>query len=187
LSVAVILDNESVVTKNADGTSARTLRPRKPEELQKIQSIVAAAVGLDPARGDQLTIENVPFEELVVEEAPKPTMWQRLAPQAYGGGGRVLAVIVLGALAFFMFVRPLMRRATVTAVPVEPAELGEGRPRPAGDLEGDVEAQLEATLAQRSSEHVKLPVLTRHLGALATKQPEHAARLLRMWMSQENR
>jgi flagellar M-ring protein FliF len=186
LSVAVILDNESIVTKNADGSSARTMKPRKPEELQKIQSIVAAAVGLDPARGDQLTIENVPFEELVVDEAPKPTVWQRLAPQAYGSS-RLIAVVVLGALAFFMFVRPLMRRATVTAVPVEPPELGEGRPRTVGDLEGDLEAQIEATLAQRSSEHVKLPVLTRRLGTLATKEPEHAARLLRMWMSQENR
>src|SRR6476620_3223209 len=77
LSVAVILDNESAETKSADGTVAHSTRARKPEEVQKIQSLVAAAVGLDAARGDQLTIENVPFEEIPVDVAAKPSMWQR--------------------------------------------------------------------------------------------------------------
>ena len=46
---------------------------------------------------------------------------------------------------------------------------------------------LDAAVAEKSSENVKLPVLTRRLGALAAKEPENAARLLRMWLSQENR
>ncbi len=108
-------------------------RARTPEEIQKIQSLVAAAVGLDAERGDQLTVENIPFEETPVEVAPTPAMWQRVGPQAYEGG-RVLGIVALGALAFFMFVKPLMRRATVTAAPVETAALPEHQrahgPRP---------------------------------------------------------
>ena len=190
LSVAVILDNEAVVAKNPDGTTSRSTHARKPEELQKIQSIVAAAVGLDASRGDQLTIENVPFEEAPVEEPTKVTLWQRVAPQAWEGG-RILAVVVLGMLAFFMFVKPLMRSATATvtgvAMPTQALTEGGQMPRTVRDLEGEIEAQLDAAVAEKSSENVKLPVLTRRLGALAAKEPENAARLLRMWLSQENR
>ena len=60
-------------------------------------------------------------------------------------------------------------------------------PRTVRDLEGEIEAQLDAAVAEKSAETVKLPVLTRRLGALAAKEPENAARLLRMWLSQENR
>ena len=190
LSVAVILDNEAVLAKNPDGTTSRSTHARKPEELQKIQSIVAAAVGLDASRGDQLTIENVPFEEAPVEEPTKVTLWQRVAPQAWEGG-RILAVVVLGMLAFFMFVKPLMRSATATvtgvAMPTQSLTEGGPMPRTVRDLEGEIEAQLDAAVAEKSSENVKLPVLTRRLGALAAKEPENAARLLRMWLSQENR
>ena len=190
LSVAVILDNEAVLAKNPDGTTSRSTHARKPEELQKIQSIVAAAVGLDASRGDQLTIENVPFEEAPVEEPTKVTLWQRVAPQAWEGG-RILAVVVLGMLAFFMFVKPLMRSATASRDGSRHADasLTEGGPMPrtVQDLEGEIEAQLDAAVAEKSSENVKLPVLTRRLGALAAKEPENAARLLRMWLSQENR
>jgi flagellar M-ring protein FliF len=194
LSVAVILDNEGVVTKNQDGTSSRTTRPRKTEELQKIQAIVAAAVGLDTARGDQLTIENVPFGEIPVEEPARVTFWQRIEPQAWEGG-RILGVIALGMLAFFMFVKPLMRRATAMgdtmvevpgAAPTAPPETDSGA-RTIRDLEGEVEARLDAAVAEKSAENIKLPVLTRRIGALATKEPENAARLLRMWLSQETR
>jgi len=186
LSVAVILDNESVDTKNADGSMVHSTRARKPEDVQKIQSIVAAAVGLDTARGDQLTIANVPFEEIPVEAVPKPTMWQRVAPQAYEGG-RLFGVVALGALAFFMFVRPLMRRATVTAVPVAPDALPAHQARTVRDLEGEIAAQLDAAADEKSAERMKLPVLTKRLAQLTAKEPEHAARLMRMWMSQENR
>jgi flagellar M-ring protein FliF len=189
LSVAVILDNESVLSKNADGTTSRATHARKPEELQKIQAIVGAAVGLDAARGDLLTIENVPFEEVPVEEPPKVTLWERVAPQAWEGG-RILGVVVLGALAFFMFVRPLMRNATasVTAMAVpQPALAESASPRTVRDLEGEIEAQLDAAVMEKTAENVKLPVLTRRLGALAAKEPENAARLLRMWLTQENR
>jgi flagellar M-ring protein FliF len=189
LSVAVILDNESVLSKNADGTTSRATHARKPEELTKIQAIVAAAVGLDAARGDLLTIENVPFEEVPVEEPPKVTLWERVAPQAWEGG-RILGVVVLGAFAFFMFVRPLMRTATarVTAMAVpQPALAESASPRTVRDLEGEIEAQLDAAVMEKTAENVKLPVLTRRLGALAAKEPENAARLLRMWLTQENR
>jgi flagellar biosynthesis/type III secretory pathway M-ring protein FliF/YscJ len=109
-----------------------------------------------------------------------------MAPRAYEGG-RLFGILALGALAVFTFVRPLMRRATVTAVPVESQALPPHQARTVRDLEGEIAAQLEAAADEKSAERMKLPVLTRRLAQLTAKEPEHAARLMRMWISQENR
>jgi flagellar M-ring protein FliF len=40
----------------------RTLRPRAPEKMEAIRELVAAAIGLDTERGDQLIVQTLPFE-----------------------------------------------------------------------------------------------------------------------------
>jgi flagellar M-ring protein FliF len=63
LSVAVILDDERVSTPGENGAAATvSARPWEPAGIQRVQGIVAAAVGLDTERGDQLTVENIAFE-----------------------------------------------------------------------------------------------------------------------------
>src|SRR5262245_27494830 len=47
LSVAVILDDDQKTKQNADGSTRIVRKPRTREELQKIQALVAAAVGLE--------------------------------------------------------------------------------------------------------------------------------------------
>ena len=64
-------------------------------------------------------------------------------------------------------------------------------------LRPEIPAQIEEVVAKAtakdpaqryaSAERMKLPVLTKRLAQLSAKEPEHAARLIRMWMSQENR
>jgi flagellar M-ring protein FliF len=74
LSVAVVLDdNRSAGGEQEQGEAA----PRTAEEIQKIHDLVAAAVGLDTMRGDQLTVENIAFEEAPVEETPEVPIWRR--------------------------------------------------------------------------------------------------------------
>ncbi len=80
LSVAVIVDDEPVVKKDKKGVTTRSTKPREPAELQKIQALVATAVGLDTLRGDQLTVENVSFETGELEEPTPPGMWEQYGP-----------------------------------------------------------------------------------------------------------
>ena len=47
LSVAVILDDDHVQQKRQDGAFSTVRLARKREEMQKIQGLVAAAVGFD--------------------------------------------------------------------------------------------------------------------------------------------
>jgi flagellar M-ring protein FliF len=176
LSVAVIVDNEQVTTKNGDGSVSQSSKPRSAEQLQKITGLVAAAVGLDTERGDHLTVDNVPFEEAPVEAPVPSSMWQRYAPPVVDGV-RTVAPLVLGILAIFFVVRPLMRR--VMSQPLHAPAL-------AGQLPPTI-AELEAQLDEKGAENRKLPVLTKRVSALTTSEPENAARLIRMWIGEDHR
>jgi flagellar M-ring protein FliF len=182
LSVAVLVDDEHVVAKNAQGTPARTTRPRDAAEMQKISALVASAVGLDPSRGDQLTVENIAFDEPVVEEPAAPGVLERYGEEL-NEILRIVAVLVLGGMAFFLLGRPLVRRVAV-ATPVEPAALPAQLPKTIADLEGEIEAQLEAQALSKVPDR-RLPVLSKRLSAIAQREPEAAARLVRTWLLED--
>jgi flagellar M-ring protein FliF len=184
LSVAVIVDDEPVVKKDKKGTVTRTTKPRAPAELQKIQGLVATAVGLDPLRGDQLTVENVSFETTMTEDPPPPGAWQLYGPMVTDVG-RVAAVIVLGLLAFLVVIRPMMQRS-LAALPQVVVQQGVAQqlPKTVEEMQADIEAQLASAEAQ-AIEPRKMGVLTKRLTGMVQKEPEHAARLVRTWLAEE--
>ncbi len=111
LSVAVILDDDQVAKTGPGRVDADRARSRaRREELQKIQALVAAAVGLETDRGDQLTVENVAFDEPAVEQGPPPGVLEQYSPQIWEGS-RIAVVALLGVVALLVFVRPLVRKA----------------------------------------------------------------------------
>jgi len=184
LSVAVILDDEQVVTKEKDGTVTHKPRSRRPDEIQKIQQLVGTAVGLDTARGDQLTVENIPFDTPAVEEPPAPGFVERYGPAA-GESLRVVVALGLMALAFVVVIRPLMRQA-MAGPQIAAAAPGVGQlPRTVSDLEGEIEAQLDAAAQERQLETIKMPVLTKKANAMVQKEPEAAEKFLRSWLGEE--
>src|SRR5207237_9324309 len=102
-SVAGLLDDDHPA---AAGEQPAAAKPRAPEEIQKIHGLVAAAVGFDADRGDQLTVENVAFEETPVEALATPGAWQKYGPQVMEAV-RVLGIVALGTLALFGVIGPL--------------------------------------------------------------------------------
>ena len=59
LSVAVLVDG--VYEKNANGELE--YKPRTPEQLEKIATLVRSAVGYDQTRGDKIEVINMQFAE----------------------------------------------------------------------------------------------------------------------------
>ena len=59
------------------------------------------------------------------------------------------------------------------------------QPRTVQDLEHEIDAQLEAEA--NAVQPRKLPALTRRAASLAEKEPHNAARLLRAWLTEEQR
>ncbi len=196
LSVAVILDDDQTTKQNQDGSTQLVRKPRTPEELQKIQALVAAAVGLETERGDHLTVENVAFDEPVVEQGVPPSVLEKYSPQIREGS-RIAVVALLGVIALFVFVRPLMRKAGVSpaakelaaAVAAVPALAmpapGQG-PRTVAELENEIDEELNAITAQYA-ESRRLPVLTRRVSSVTINEPESVAKLLRQWIADTER
>lgn len=190
ISVAVILDDNHTIKADSEGRQVATRVTRTPEELQKLQALVAAAVGLDEERGDQVTVENIPFDEPLTTEPAPLGFWTRYGPQIQDGG-RTLSVLLLGIVAMLFVVRPIMRGVTASAPGLAAAGASAApmldRPRTVAELESEIEAQMDAASADKGGESRRLPVLTRKAANLAQKEPENTAKLLRSWMSEEER
>jgi len=191
LSVAVVVDDDHVVA-NEGGKAVRSTKPRAPGDIQKIHDIVAAAVGLDTDRGDQLTVENIAFEETPVEEPPVVTTWQKVRPQVFDGA-RMLSVLLIAVLALFGVIKPAIAKLTTRGVSTPAMAIAGGAgtvpvggtARTIEELESEIEAELQAAANMGTAR--RLPVLTRRVAAMTQKEPENAARLLRTWLTEDDR
>lgn len=191
LSVAVLIDNVRTPGENgAKPTSA----PRDPAEIERIQRLVAAAVGIDQERGDQLTVENIAFDdatEVVEPEAPAP-WWRQVSPtvvsvlgMSVGDVLRWAMVFVLALVALLTILRPMARAAmTPGLVPATPA--GVAAARTVAELESEMQARVEAEAPARRDPG-RLPALTKRLSQQAEQKPEHVAQLVRAWIAQEDK
>jgi flagellar M-ring protein FliF len=190
LSVAVILDDERTTTKDDAGAVQVSSKPRSTEDIERVQRLVAAAVGLDPARGDQLTVENIAFgDQAPVEESPAGPIWLQLprqvapyAPQVL----RVAAVVGIALMALLMVLRPMMRSVLAASALPEAAVAGAlGHARTVAEMEGAIEAELDAGRPE-AGEGRRLPVLGKRIARRAEQQPEELARLVRTWLADED-
>jgi flagellar M-ring protein FliF len=182
LSVAVLVDDEQVTEKDGSGNPVSKARPRDPAQLQKLHQLVTSAVGLDTTRGDLLTVENIAFNEPAPEVVPEPGVLQRVSPHV-PDAVRLLVVLGLGVLAFFLIGRPLVQRV-IEVRPLDDASMPRRLPRTVEELEGEMAGQLEAgpVAADR-----RLPALSKRLSTLTQKEPEVAARLVRSWLLEEKK
>ncbi|MDX2029421.1 MAG: flagellar M-ring protein FliF C-terminal domain-containing protein, partial [Blastocatellia bacterium] len=133
LSVSVVVDHQLV-----DGKSSR----RSAEELKKMQELVAAAVGIDAQRGDQIVVETIPFDQPAGDPRPLSILerYRDLTMAAIKYGSMLVAVL---ALTLFLF-RPLRRALNATAT-APPLLLSDGTPIPAGARTVNAEIE-QATL-----------------------------------------
>jgi flagellar M-ring protein FliF len=130
LSVAVLLD-QSVRFEGSGANARRVFVPPPPETLKSVHDVVAAVVGFSQERGDQITVESLPFES--TRNAPLPNS---LAPPAQPkspatpqewlneltknrnlligiGAGVLLLVLLMAAAAFFFMRRGKAKKAAL--------------------------------------------------------------------------
>lgn len=105
LSVAVLVDQETLVA--ADGTVS--FQPRSDAELAILKELVASAVGLNPDRGDVLTLKSLPFQQ----PAAQGTLAESDIAPIFGQIDLLsvlqLAVLAIVALVMGLFVlRPIL-------------------------------------------------------------------------------
>lgn len=115
LTVSVVVDGVSVA--GPDGKLAYT--PRSAAEIAKLTRLVENAIGFDSERGDSVVVENLRFVQ--------PTELDGIVQGGLPLGIQVSDLInlaqtfvigLLGLLAFFLILRPMMKRSRLKAAAV---------------------------------------------------------------------
>lgn len=176
VSVAILVDGKYEETaapaKDAKDTKPKYV-PRSPDELQKIEALVKGAIGFNIERGDQISIQNIPFQDVgegsgAVEHAAwwsNPfflTLFKNL-------------LIAGGFLALMMFVVKPMLNTLRTARPPRPDILETIAP----DAQEKMSASERAQLAMQMAEQQELI-------EKAKANPYQVAQILQNWIAEES-
>lgn len=171
ITAAVLINQRMVV--NGKQVSPE---PRSPEEMKRLSDLAEAVIGYDSARGDTVSVEDLPFDS---QTEPQPPLGHRLLVAVSQSGPLLkFATIVLAMLVLLFFVvRPIM------AV-VKPGEIP-ALPSPSVALAGAVDAPPtpDQIAAERQKQHMQLVFeqVTEHL----RREPAQSTRLLQSWIHTE--
>ena len=203
MSLAILVDQDVTWQKEQNGYQ-RVLVPPSPEKLKVIRDLIAGITGFSEQRGDQITIETLPFETTLMLEPPggpaKPPataparpgvalpmnlkLDQKTLMIAGGGAGAVVILLVL----FLVMSR---RGKKKTAVVETPAALPAGAPAPEAAVAVggiNLEKQIETQLAEREALQQRMDaqaLSSLKLAPVITKKAEVFAKHLREKISKE--
>jgi flagellar M-ring protein FliF len=124
IAAAVLID-DAMDEADQNGQTVQKRRKRTTQEMQRLQEIASAAIGIDTQRGDKLAVQNLSFEGLPVNEKPEPPSgFQRFTPiiDRYIGSIRYVALLLLFVLVYLLVLRPV-KKQILTAVRQVPARL----------------------------------------------------------------
>jgi len=190
IAAALLVDDASE-TKSDGGSTVETRRKRTPEEMKQIEELAKAAIGIDPARGDHLSVQNISFAS--ISPGPPPGLLERLSPllQEWMGMVRYAGLAALFLLIYLLVLRPV-KRQIISALSVEQPQLPVGTRDQKALGKGEV-PKVEFTpeveegageLTDINSEIKKTVVLKNQLVERIKKNPEAASRLIQNWVRQ---
>ena len=113
LAVAVVVDG--TLTPSKDGKTAPAYAARSPEDMQKIEDLVRAAVGIDAGRGDVVKVTNIRFSHGEIDMAGgtggKASMFN-FDKNDIMRALEVAVLFVVALLTLFLVARPLLKYIT---------------------------------------------------------------------------
>ncbi len=187
MTVSVLVDY-----KNAENTPVA----RTADELQKIQELVAAAVGADDSRGDSVVVQTMPFDKPQLDDAGAAS-WFEKNKQFVASVVKYLAFVLVALLLLLFVIRPARKALTLAmASPDEPklltgssGETDERRQMEDADLINlppMTVAEIEAKMRNENVEHEQpaqnIETVRTKLIEQALIEPELVAGTLRGWL-----
>ncbi|SNV25791.1 Flagellar M-ring protein [Dermatophilus congolensis] len=183
LNVAVMLDQRTTGAINQ----------------QQIQQLVATAAGINPQRGDVITVSKVPFDQTAAQaqaQADAAAAEQKRMDDLWALAKNIglLLLLLLALLIGFLSTRTRKREVeieesesidtpTLPELPGGRGALGELEGSPAAyDLDGDELPVVEATPVDPQS--IARAAAREEISGLVEDSPEEVARLLRGWMAE---
>ena len=172
ISIAVLVDGkyeEPAAVKDGQVAKAKYV-PRSPDELQKIETLVKSAVGFNLERGDQLSVQNIPFQDTGEAGSTEVATWwtnpffMSLAKNL---------MIAVGFLVLIMFViRPLL------------ASLRLGKRPALESFEAIGSGGEQLTTAERELINTQMAE-QKELIEQAKKDPYQVAQILQNWVAED--
>jgi flagellar biosynthesis/type III secretory pathway M-ring protein FliF/YscJ len=189
----------------------KVIEPPSADQLKIIRDVVSASVGVNTNRGDQITVETLPFQATLKAEPPKPdvpttptgkpSQLPLPKPMLIGIGAGLL--LLVGAGAFFLVSK--QKKAHVKALAMEQrlaaaqaqTQAITGEPQTNGEPGAtplDEAVERHRKLAESTGDY-KLPpmltskteVLTKQLTEEAQKDPVALAQIVRSWLNDERK
>ncbi len=176
---SAILINDRMV-RSADGKHV-TWVARTPAEMHEIQQLAQAAVGIDAARGDQLTVQNLAFADNA--NPVTSNMATRLIDHVGDSMGLVrygvLFVVFLMVLIFI--VRPVLAQIKQLSSSVQTMSAAGGQAPQLKSASGAAHLdQTEELSFER--QQARAQVLFDHVSDYVKKEPQQGTRLLQSWV-----
>lgn len=197
MSIAVLVDHD----QELDEAARAVVRiPRKPEELETIRQLVVAAAGAIESRGDLVTVESLPFTMLegrLEPPAPPPDPADEILSLEWLVKYRIYFLAALAGLILMVilawFFRRHRKKSLIRAERQKALEAERER-----KLLADKEAQREEERKQEEERMLKglqvspLPTnkvqaLKKHLLAVAGDDPQRFARLVKVWIHEDDK
>lgn len=193
MTVAVLVD-DAVETTELGGKKEEAHRKRTPDELKQIQEVAAAAVGLDTTRGDQIAVQNFPFQTLPIEQPTPPSIVQRIQTltERWSVVLRYAGLLVIFLLVYFILLRPIQKQL-VESFQAAAQQPDAGAPPLAGGGKMDaagaapnptVGLALEEEASDMGSDVKRVVMLKRDLVEKVKKEPAASGRLVQNWIRQ---
>ena len=163
ISVAVLVDG---TYQKGQGAQKGAFVARNEQDMKKYDDIVKAAIGFDKGRGDQVIVENVPFETPFEEVVAEKTDYMRIVMSLL----KYIIPIGVVLLLFMLVIKPLLK--TLSAPITYRSPLGmpsmPGMPGPA--------AQSEPLTPEEVSKEKALGIVSGN--------PKQAAGVVKEWLQE---
>lgn len=174
ITAALIVDDTVVRKPGPKQTVVESRVKRTPEELQQIQTLAANAIGVDTARGDVITVQNLSFVNADLPDVPHLSVIDRARKGVsdYATALRYLMLLLLFGLAYALMIRPL-QRGVLSTLAEAPKELVLPEPVPAPALP---DTRLSSTDLTRAL------ALKEQMVQQAKAEPASSARVIKAWL-----
>ena len=180
ITAALLVDDVAEV-KQVSGKSQETRRKRTPEELKQIEDLAKAAIGIDPTRGDTVSVQNIAFDQPRAETPTKSTAMEkvRVTLNDWSSFIRYGALLVLFLLAYMLLLRPI-KKQLVTTFRELPAAVSARKIAVAG-----VELATGQDPASLPPGQQRAVTLKKQLMEKVSAEPAAASKLIQAWIHEE--
>lgn len=152
-------------------------------DVAKIQAVVAAAAGIDPAKGDQISVQAIPFNPAVSVEPSRPFLLTPVGGVPISALIAVGLVVMLGGVGFLVYMR--RRAAPLSAeVPMPSFDTALTEELPPLEEHPMLDAAPGIAAPVRSAADITREQMVNYVTSVAQENPDSIAKLIKLWLAE---